>query len=181
MWEKRGLRKCCMGPVGKISRTGALCNLSPCWRLDVGAGTCRSLLLIFVAMLYKRPYNVCKAELPWYFQVLFCLIVFFPCNVQLLFLVYARITQTWTIQNFHCELILVARVDRSCTAHCHKDFSLCEDLFWKRVKETRHLLAQYQFDHKHKILKLSREKYPRNHNLTHNKKEKTKQRHHISG
>ncbi len=33
-------------------------------------------------------------------------------------------------------------------------------LFWRRVKKTCHLFAQYQFYQKHKILKFSKEKYP---------------------
>ncbi len=44
-----------------------------------------------------------------------------------------------------------------CCTFC-KDLVKCEHLFWKRVKETCHLFAQNQFDHKHKLLKLPKNK-----------------------
>ncbi len=39
-------------------------------------------------------------------------------------------------------------------------FCLAQAFVLKRVKETPHLIAQFQFSRKHSLLKLSKEKYP---------------------
>ncbi len=54
---------------------------------------------------------------------------------------------------FHFVLIVAPCVDRGGTASRQKDLVQCEQLFWKIVKDTRHLFAQKQFGNKRKILK----------------------------
>ncbi len=48
---------------------------------------------------------------------------------------------------FYVVLIVALNVDKSSTAYSRKDFVLCEHLFWRKLKETRHLFVQYQFHH----------------------------------
>ncbi len=64
------------------------------------------------------------------------------------------------MRNFYFMLIVAARVDRSSTAYCRKYLVWSEHLFWRRVRESLCLFAQYQLSHKHKILKLPKEKHP---------------------
>ncbi len=82
-----------------------------------------------------------------------------PC-VHLFLLVFISYFLKAPLRNFHFVMFAAVLVDKSGTAYCRKDFVWCEHLFQNIVKETGHLVAQYQFDHKHKMLKLSVEKYP---------------------
>ncbi len=55
------------------------------------------------------------------------------------------------LRNFNIVLTVAAHLEKSGTAYSRIDLVQRERLFWKRVKEIRHLFVQHQLGHKHKI------------------------------